>query len=88
MISIVMEAQLIPDGSKVFKTTGTQPYHLSREGAKVFDSKGEGVTLYPGACVMFRTNGTGLQIIEPTTRLRLDFNTIAEACEFLQLQDR
>lgn len=88
MLSIILPAAEIPDGTTVRKITGQQTFTLHRE-LKVFtvDSLPDGaaprqVVASPGIMYLL---GNSINAIRDDTRLVIDFQTPDDAIQFLQI---
>jgi hypothetical protein len=83
-ISITIAAEHIPDGHTVFKPGGTKPYTL-KTSIRIFTKGAKGneeITRAAGTVFLF---GDGdINQIPDTTPLRLEFEGVDEAIEFLE----
>ena len=79
-MKLILEAQVIPDGSTVYKATGTKPFILRKHGVKLFTEDGQKV-LQPNSYIL--QSEDSLLLIQPTLELALQFDTIAEVHAFV-----
>jgi len=80
-ISIIVEAQHIPDGTIVMKETGQKPYTLRTNGLKVYTEDGHMLVL-EGSCILQAE--ASINVISPSTLLRIRCESICQAKGILE----
>ncbi len=80
MVTIILAANDIPNGTVVHKVDGTVPYTLHKDGVKIFDEHEKPLHVAVGQCVLF---GEHLSIVSPKIKLAVDFDEYEHAEEFL-----
>jgi hypothetical protein len=80
-ISFIVLAGSIPDGTRVYKLTGSKSYVL-KHTLKIYGEK-EQVVYNEG--VLYLVSNEHIIGIPENTKLRIDFDTVEEAVEWLQM---
>lgn len=90
-ITIIVEAEYVPEGREVRKPTGEKTYVMRRQGIKVYSDDyatgrpgfGDRVKVY-GAGILHLTCAEHIQMVGPLNLLALDFKTVNDAKTFLE----
>lgn len=84
-ITIIIEAQHVPEATTVRKPTGEKTYVMRREGIRVYSNDyghKEGIVVY-GAGTLHLTCAEHIQMVGPLNLLAIDFETACDAEAFL-----
>lgn len=84
-ITIILEAQHIPEDCTVRKPTGVKTYLMRRQGIRVYSSHyaSEPVTVY-GAGTLHLTCADHIQMVGPEDKLALDFESVEATERFME----
>jgi len=86
MLSLILPAALIPDGTTVCKVTGSKPYKVRRE-IKIYGENRQEITTDQGLCFLV-SDDASITCIKDTLRLRIDFASPIEIAEFIDMNLR
>lgn len=90
MVTLILKAGDIPDGTVVRKPTGEQTFLMRRTSLSVYtyqycssgQGKGQEVTIY-GAGYLHMTSKDSIQLLGVMVPLAIDFDNYVDAAEFL-----